>query len=497
MSDLPKILLITSPYRCWGVQVVGSWPPLHLVYLAGAAREAGAAPQIYDAMNKLHTFADIRSEIERIRPDCVLTYDYLPVTGAISTAALPDALEILRIAKEIDPRVVTVVGGPHPTFLPREVLESAAGAVDYVLLGEGEMTLKALLPALRAGTASQVEGIAWLDNGKAVLNRRREQKRELDELAPAWDLLEWDMYNYWVSPGGRMASILTTRGCEMNCSFCSQRMFWRGSWRPRSPQKVVEEIVLLRREYGVTVFTLIDAYPTRDRARWEQVLDLLIEADLGISLLIETRVEDIVRDADILHKYRRAGIVHIYMGAESGDDDVLNSLGKGIEMRTTRAALDLLRQEGIITEASFMVGFPHETWDSIEKTIRSAIDLNPDVAVFPIVTPWPYTSMYREMKDRIRVFDYSKYNLVTPIVEPFKMSLEEVGEALAACYMKFYSHKMAELAKLEEGYKKSYLMSAFRLMMKEQCSAFRTAGIKLPDLSRIGIGAAGMAQAAG
>lgn len=492
MSDIRKILLVTSPYRCWGVQVVGSWPPLLLAYLAGAAREAGADPQIYDAMNKSHSLADIRSEIERIRPDCVITYDYLPVTGAISTAALPDALEILRIAKEIDPRIVTIVGGPHPTFLPQEVLETARGALDYVLLGEGETTLKALLSALRGGTAAQVDGIAYLANGKPVVNRRREQLRDLDELVPAWDLLDWDLYNYWVSPGGRMTSILTTRGCEMNCSFCSQRLFWRGAWRPRSPEKVMEEITLLRRKYDVTVFTLIDAYPTRDRARWERLLDLLIEAQLGISLLIETRVEDIVRDAEILHKYRAAGIVHIYMGAESGDDDVLNSLNKGVQMRTTRTALDLLRREGIVTEASFMVGFPHETWDSIEKTIESAIDLNPDVAVFPIVTPWPYTPMYREMRDRIRVHDYSKYNLVTPIVEPLHMSLDEVGEALAACYMKFYSHKMEDIAALEEGYKKEYLLSALRLMMKEQCSAFRTAGIKLPDPSRMGV-----AQAAG
>ena len=488
MSAPLKILLVTSPYRCWGVQVVGAWPPLHLAYLAGAAREAGAAPQIYDAMNKSHDFADIRAEIERSRPDCVISYDYLPVTGAISTAALPDALEILRLAKEIDPRIVTIVGGPHPTFLPAEVLESADNAVDYVLLGEGEMTLQALLPALRDGTAAQVAGIAYRAAGKTVINRRREQKRELEELAPAWDLLEWDLYNYWVAPGGRMASILTTRGCEMHCSFCSQRLFWRGSWRARSPEHVLEEIVMLRRQYGVTVFTLIDAYPTRDRVRWERLLDLLIAQDLGVSLLIETRVEDIVRDADILHKYRAAGVVHIYMGAESGDDDVLNSLNKGVEMRTTRTALALLRREGIITEASFMIGFPHETWDSIERTIQAAIELNPDVAVFPIVTPWPYTPMYREMKDRIRVFDYARYNLVTPIVEPYDMSIEEVGEALAGCYMAFYSHKMREIGALEDGYKKEYLTSALRLMMKEQCSAFRMTGMRMPDPSRFGIG---------
>lgn len=485
LKNLPKILFVTAPYHCWGVQVVGAWPPLHLVYLAGAVRGAGVEPKIYDAMNKSHSYDEIRAEIERFKPDYVLTYDYLPVTGAISTAALPDSIAILKLAKEIDPAIVTLLGGPHPTFLPAEVLEAEENVVDYILVGEGELTLRALLVALQGGTpdaAKQVKGIAYRDQGKTIVNGRREQISDLDELKPAWDLLEWDLYNYWVHPGGRMASILSSRGCEMNCSFCSQRLFWRGSWRAREPEQVIEEIRLLHDKHQVKVFTLIDAYPTRDRRRWEHFLDLLIEEDLGLLLLMETRVEDIVRDKDILDKYRKAGVIHIYMGAESGDDDVLSSLNKGIEMKTTKEALELLNKAGIVTEASFMIGFPEETWESVQKTIEAAIYLNPDVAVFPIVTPWPYTPMYKEMKDRIRVFDYSKYNLVTPIIEPLQMSLEEVTQALAKCYMEFYSHKMQEIFGLEDGFKKDYLMSAMRLMMKEQCSAFRMTGMKMPDL---------------
>ena len=479
MRDLPKILLVTAPYHCWGVQVVGTWPPLHLVYLAGAAREADVVPKIHDAMNESHSYAQIRAEIERFRPDYVLAYDYLPVTGAISTASLPASIAILKLAKEIDPGIVTLLGGPHPTFLFREVLESETGVVDYVLRGEGEATLKALLQGLRAGTARDVKGIAYLDGDRVVANAGREQIADLDDLAPAWDLLHWDSYNYRVSPGGRMASILTSRGCEMQCSFCSQRLFWRGAWRARKPEKVIEEIVLLHQKYQIKVFTLIDAYPTRDRERWERLLDLLIEKDLGLHLLMETRVEDIVRDADILDKYWKAGIIHIYMGAESGDDEVLKSLNKGIDMKTTKLALELLNRAGIITEASFMIGFPHETWESIRDTIDSAIYLNPDVAVFPIVTPWPYTPMYKEMKDRIRVFDYAKYNLVTPIIEPFQMSLEEVSEALAKCYVEFYGHKVKEVLALEDGFKKDYLLSAFRLMMKDQHSAFNIKGMQM------------------
>ena len=475
-----KILLVTAPYHCWGVQVVGAWPPLHLVYLAGAAREAGAQPRIYDAMNEKHTFADIRAEIERFRPDCVLTWDYLPVTGAVSTAALPDALAILKIAKELDPGILTLLGGPHPTFLFSEVLATNRGVVDYVLLGESEATLEQLLRTLSAGKSpDSVEGLAYLDAEKLRVTPRRAQIRELDSLKPAWDLLKWDLYNYLVAPGGRMASILTTRGCEMNCSFCSQRLFWRASWRPRDPAAVVDEIRLLKERYGVEVFTLIDAYPTRDRERWERLLDLIIAEDIGGRFLMETRVEDIVRDRDILGKYRKAGVIHVYMGAESGDDDVLKSLNKGIDQSMTRQALDLLREAGIVSEASFMIGFPNETWESIGRTIASAIRLNPDVAVFPVVTPWPYTPMYREMKDRIRVFDYSKYNLVTPIVEPHAMSLDEVEQALAQCYMEFYGHKVKEVLRLEDRFKKDYLMSAFRLMMQDHHSAFRTKGMTL------------------
>ena len=126
-----------------------------------------------------------------------------------------------------------------------------------------------------------------------------------------------------------MASVLTSRGCMMGCSFCSQRLFWRGEWRARDPRKVVDEMRHLVETYQVEFITLIDAYPTRDRKRWIEILDLLIEAKLPVRLLIETRVEDIIRDHDILDKYAEAGIIHVYLGAETSTDAMLASLNKG------------------------------------------------------------------------------------------------------------------------------------------------------------------------
>jgi anaerobic magnesium-protoporphyrin IX monomethyl ester cyclase len=481
---MSKILFITAPYHCWGVQVVGTWPPLHLAYLAGAACDSGNEAKIFDAMNKRLSFVEIRQEIESYQPDLVMTIDYLPVTGAISTATVPDALKIMNIAKDVNPAIVTLLGGPHPTFMYEEILEDRSNRVDYIITGEPEQTLKHLLTGLQDGTAKTVQGLAYREGGRVVSTGRQPHIEDLDSLEPAWHLLDWNDYNYLVAPYGRMASILTSRGCDMDCAFCSQRLFWREDWRCRKPEKVIEEMVHLIDTYQISFFTLIDAYPTKHRERWELFLDLLVEKNLGVHLLIETRVEDIIRDADILHKYREAGIIHVYLGAESADKDVLGSLNKGTSFEQNKQALDLLREAGIITEASFMIGFPTETWETIQNTIDSAIYLNPDIAVFPVVTPMPFTPIHKDMKDRIRVFDYSKYNLVTPIIEPYEMTMAEITQALGKCYMSFYSNKMQEIVELEDGFKRKYMMSAFMLMMQDHGCNFDFQGADMSKMKR-------------
>ncbi len=476
---MARVLFVAPPYRCWGVQVIGTWPPLQLAYLAGSAKAAGHEAAIFDAMNKNLDFEDVRDKVADWKPDVVVTLDYLPVSGAISTATVPAALEALRVAKSVNPAIVTAIGGPHPTFMYEEIL-SAEEHPDFVLRGEAEETLVELLEALPVARAAEVRGIAFRAGDKVVTTDMRPHIADLDTLTPAWELLDWDDYHYNIEPWGRMASILTTRGCMMGCSFCSHRAFWRGDWRARDPRKVIAEIRLLVEAYQVEFITLIDPYPTNDRDRWELQLDLLIEADLNVRLLMETRVEDIIRDEDLLPKYRRAGVIHMYLGAESSSDEMLESLNKGTDVDMNKRAIDLLREHDIMTEASFMIGFPNETWDSIAKTAEEAIRLNPDIAVFPVITPMPFTPLHDEMKDRIRVTDYSLYNLMTPIIEPYEMSLDDVYRALAQCYMTFYGHKMREVAALPDGFKRRYMMSAFEQMMKDYGERFDFLGEEMP-----------------
>ena len=482
---MSRILFVVPPYKCWGVQTIGNWPPLQLAYLGGAALKAGHEASIFDAMNKKVSFDEVRARIEEYRPDFVMTLDYLPVTGAISTATVPAALEVLRIAKEIDPGITTMIGGPHPTFMYEEILKDPANHADFVIRGESEETLVELLAALPAGAPDGVKGIAFLQDGGVVATPQRPHIADLDALEVAWQLLDWGDYHYNVEPFGRMASVLTSRGCMMGCSFCSQRLFWRGEWRARDPRHVVDEIRRLVEDYKVEFITLIDAYPTRDRDRWIQILDLLIEANLGVHLLIETRVEDIIRDADILPKYHDAGIIHVYLGAETSTDDMLSSLNKGTTIDQNKQAVDLLKANDIMIEASFMIGFPNETQDSIKVTIAEAIRLNPDIAVFPVITPMPFTPLWDEMKDRIRVWDYSKYNLVTPIVEPYEMTMDEITVALGRCYMTFYASKMKEILSLPEGFKRRYMLSAMKNMMKDYGEQFDFLGLGMAKLSQV------------
>ena len=480
---MSKVLFVVPPYSSWGVEAIGTWPPLQIAYLAGAVEGAGHEARIFDAMNVDGAdFESIRAEIARYRPDFVMAFDYLPVTGAISTAVIPAAMKALGLAKAVDPAITTLLGGPFPTFRYQELLHDPSGAVDLVIRGEAEDTLAELLTVLPQGPLDKVRGLAFLRDGIVMATETRPHVQDLDRLKPAWHLLDWEAYRYRIEPAGRMASILTSRGCMMGCSFCSHRAFWRADWRARTPEDVIEEIRLLVSRYGVESITMIDPYPTSDRDRWERLLDLIIAEDFGVRLLMETRAEDVVRDADLLPKYRKAGVVHLYIGAEAGTDELLASLNKGNDVNAIAHALRLAREHDIVTEASFMIGHPTETWASIERTIEVAIRMNPDIAVFPVLTPMPFTPLFEQMQDRVRVRDYAKYNLATPIIEPYEMTLEEVTIALGKCYMGFYAQKIPQIHALPDGFKRRYLLSACKEMMRAYGQHFSHLGAKMPKM---------------
>ena len=242
-------------------------------------------------------------------------------------------------------------------------------------------------------------------------------------------------------------------------------MFWEKSWRARDPRKVADELEYLYTTYHVNVFLITDEYPTRDRERWEALLDAVIAKDIPVYLLMETRATDIIRDRDIIWKYRKAGIIYISIGIETADQASLDAMRKEMDVEETKQVIDLLREHEIVSEASFMLGLPDETPASIKKTMRLVQHCNPDIANFLTYTPWPYAEGYTDLKPLIRIHDYGKYNMVDPVLEPHNMSLLQVEVAQADCYRRFYMGKIIEFMTMKATFKRDYLMRITKLFM--------------------------------
>ncbi len=453
----PRVLLVTSPYHAGVVEAAGVWLPLGFVYIAGAARAAGAEVLIHDAMSLFTSHDDIAKVIEEFRPDLV-------GTTAI-TATEPDARVICETAKRWDPAVKTVVGNVHATFCWEEVLGDPN--VDFVVRGEGEATTADLVRALAAGDEAweRIPGLAWRKDGKPFSTPPRAFARDLDTLETAWDLLDWPLYRYRPSPEGRLAIASSARGCGQRCSFCSQQKFWARTWRGRDPARFVSELEMLRDRHGVSVAMLSDETPTSSRTRWEKILDLMIERRTGMEILMETRVDDVLRDEDILPKYRAAGVSHIYVGVESVSQTTLDLYQKDIKVNESKKAIDLINAHGIVSETSFVLGTPEETAASIRKTVELAKWYAPDMGFFLALTPWPYADISPQLDSRIVTRDYRRYNLVEPVMKPDNMTMEELHQELHRATGHFFHDKFKNLGKMPAE-KRSFMVRVLKLLIE-------------------------------
>lgn len=458
-----RVLLVTPPYHAGVVESAGSWPHLGFIYIAGEVRRAGHEVAIYDAMSEFHSIDEIRDRLRDFRPDLVGV--------SAKTPALYAAVDVARVAKEEFPGVFTALGGIHPTFCYREVLERYP-EVDFVVRGEGEQTLPDLLAALdenRHDPTSRlfsVRGIAYRHNEEVVATPPRPFIHDLDILEPAWDLVNWADYRLHFVPGSRVATASSSRGCSNECGFCSQQKFWQRTHRCRRPEPFLAEVELLHERYGVNYVMLTDEYPTRDRARWEAILDGLIERRLPVKLLIETCVADILRDADLMRKYREAGVWHIYVGVEGTNQERLDLFKKNIQCEQSRRAIGLINGAGIISETSFILGVPEETPKSISATFELAQHYDPDYAHFLMLAPWPFADMYERLKPYIEEEDLSRYNLVEPVIKPVAMSRDELMAASVDCYRRFYMGKLPRWHAMPDGFKRDYLLGSMEAMLK-------------------------------
>ncbi|HHL39858.1 MAG TPA: radical SAM protein [Deltaproteobacteria bacterium] len=411
-----KILLVNPPwYRLQGASLV-HYPP-GPCFVAGALEKAGYEPVVWNAdfdpavrsviggTNVLDTdeltqkhsiyqknlndlsapvWREVASMIERFAPD---------VLGvSVYSATYKAALNVARIAKEVNPAVTTVFGGIHPTIATEEV--ASQRDVDFVVFGEGERTVVELVGALEARDGagrdfSSIKGIAFKDgDGNVVRTERREYIEDLDaEVYPARHLIH-DVESY---PPTAFQGIYGSRGCPFKCIFCGSFNLWGYSVRTRSAETLVAEIEETHRRFGTRYFYLCDDIFFINRERARRFCELLIEKDLGVMWSAQTRAE-MVTD-ELLALMKKAGGQHVAIGVETGDERIRKLIKKGNTLEQMRRAARLVHKHGLTLVGFFMFGFPWESREEIRRTVEFMKEINPTIAFPYIVTPAPGTEL--------------------------------------------------------------------------------------------------------
>ncbi len=476
-----RILLIHPNYHSGGAEIAGNWPPAWVAYLAGALKSAGYPDiRFIDAMTNNLSDEALAARIAEEKPDIV---------GATSiTPSIYKAERALQIAKETNPNIVTLLGGVHATFMFKQVL-SEAPWIDAIVRGEGEEILIEVVRAVESGEwetrRHAIKGLAFTESAakgpQIFATPAAPTIKDLDSITADWGILEWNKYQY-IPLNCRVAIPNMARGCPFTCSFCSQWKFWR-DYRIRDPKKVVDEIETLYQKYDVRFFILADEEPTINRKKFVQFCEELIARGLPdkVQWGINTRVTDILRDEELLPLYRKAGLLHVSLGTEAAAQLKLDLFHKETKISDNKKAIRLLREAGIVVEAQFIVGMENETAETLEETYRMAQEWKPDLANWSMYTPWPFSKLYQDMSDKVEVFDFEKYNFVTPIMKPAAMERGELLDRVMNNYRRFYFQKaLFSYPWAGSGMRRRYLLGCLKAFLK---AGFER---KFYDLGKVG-----------
>jgi radical SAM superfamily enzyme YgiQ (UPF0313 family) len=392
-----KVLLVSPISKVWSSR---KHIPLGLGYLAAVLERAGHQVQIYDAAVEDEPLGD------------VLDRDKFEVVGISSTTPLiNEAWEVAREAKAHG--ALTILGGPHPTLLPDESMQRPE--VDLVVRGEGEDAIVEIASNLQFPISnlpspqcferavwSQIAGLSFRDeHGEIVHNPLRPLREDLDSIPfPAHHLFNIERYanlqplTDGLNPKARAYTIVTSRGCPYNCIYCSKAITGR-IWRPRSPDNVVAEWRWLVRDLQATEIGVTDDTMTLDLERAKTICRMLIAEGLNtIPWITIHGINARNTDEELLRLMKQAGCKRVGFGVESGNQCVLDSIKKQQTIDEVRRAFANAKKAGLETMGFFIFGLPTDTEETMEDTIRLALELDPELANFMIAAPYPGTEMY-------------------------------------------------------------------------------------------------------
>jgi len=433
-----KVLLMNSPYLdVYGKMNVGANHtfPLGLGYVASVLREAGFPVNFFDPEPLQMDWDAIAQHIREEAPQII------GITCA--TSNFKGALRLARLARENTDATV-VFGGVHVTALPEYTLMTYPD-IDVIVIGEGEITMPEFCRAVAQGDNdwSKIDGIAYRQDEKIVRTALRAQIENLDILPmPARDLVDYSLYRLQVdkSRGSTSATMVTSRGCPAKCTFCAVGVTMGHGFRVHSPEYVVSEINYLQERYGVEHIVFVDDEFTVGRKRAETLCQEFLDKKLKFQWHCFSRVNDVT--PGLLKLMKEAGSTSVLYGIETGDEDILKLMKKGSSLGAARRAVKEAMKIGMKTQCGFIIGNFGDTHETIKKTVNFACELNPTIASFNIMVPFPGTEDWNRMLDLIpeELTNWDNFvpKAVTPIIQLEGLSRQELQRHIYKAYIRFY-----------------------------------------------------------
>lgn len=412
-------------------------PWLGMAYVAAAVRKVGHQVFLRDYEVERAGWDAVGQDIRGFAPDVIST------AGFINN--MDRCLKVFEIAKQINPKILTVLGGPQATIFPDDAIQSMH--LDALVISEAEIAFTRLVSYCEDPEAWHTfKGVVWrhFQSRELIKNARQALVQDLDSFPlPALDL--YPMTSYYPAVyiwGKKVANMVTSRGCPYECTFCEAKMTFGRTFRYHSEERVLDDLDFLNKKYGFDSFQFYDDIFTTNRERVMKLCEYLLKKNRKYKWMCYTRTDRV--DLELLKLMKRAGCYMISYGVESGDQILLDKIRKRLNVDANHKGIEATAKAGIMPVGTFMLGLPGETRAQTLNTINFAVNSKLDYAIFGITEPYPGTEMWGDaLKDGYFIeADETHTNHLLPnfnkIWVPKDRTRDDLEELTRDAYRKFY-----------------------------------------------------------
>lgn len=424
-------------YGCWckGKRIAGTrFPPLPLVTIATILKKEKFEVNLIDVSATAMTQIELERETKKSNIIIILT----------SSVSFREDAQLLLMLKKINPNLKTVAFGGYVTAVPECALKHSG--IDIVVRHEAEFIIRDLIKAFDKGDGlwKSVRGISFIEKGKCINNPEYPRIEDLDELPIPDRLILPKKADYFNPLVKRLpyTTMFTSRGCPAKCIFCASPSFYGNKIRFKSADKVLEELEIIQRLGYKEVFFRDEVF-TFSKERVIEICQRIIKEGMDLSWICSTRVDYI--DFETLRIMKEAGCHMLRLGVETGVQELLYNINKGITVGQTRQVFEWLHKLDLDTHAHIMIGIPGETKDTFSTTMRFVREIDPTVATFGILTPYPGTPLFNQLKKMFpEIGDETEIKLDSLHTESFynkfftELSLKDLSSYVRKSYRIFY-----------------------------------------------------------